>query len=165
MTAKTAMRPIGPQTKVSSVLNEDLFLPPGDTARDPSAQRGDFPCSNARIAYPLEIYPSAEYRFAATRRFRLDEVGCARRMRRETLESLRRHIQSDASLSSGYTTDSDGSMGREARFAGETPWGSGGPPRPLGPPDPVGLNDLAPRSDRHERRTNQCGRRRTENAG
>ena len=121
VTAKTALGPIGPQTKVSSVLHEGLLLPPGDTARDPSARPDDFPWSNARIAYPLEIYPSAEYRFAATRRFRLDEVGCTSRMRRGTLESLKRRIQSDANLSSGYTTDSDGAMRHEASFAGETP--------------------------------------------
>ena len=121
MTAKTAMGPTGPQTKVSSVLHEESFLPPGDTARDPSALRDAFPWSNTRIACPLEVDLSNEYRFAATRRFRLEEVGCASRMRRDTLESLERRIHSVANLSSGHTTDSDGAMRREASCAAETP--------------------------------------------
>jgi hypothetical protein len=158
--------PIGPQTKVSSVLNEESFLPPGDTARDPSAERDDFPWPNSKIVYPLELYPTAEYLFAPAGRSRLDDVVCGRcRMRREALESLKRRIQSDANLSYGYATDPDGVTRCEASFAGAIPEGLAALSGPHDRPDPAELHHLPSRSDSHDRRTIHCGRRRTASAG
>ena len=148
------------------MLNEELFLPPVDTAQDPSVQRDDFPWPNSKIVYPVELYPTAEHLFAPTGWSRLDDVGGGScRMRREALESLKRCIQSDANLSYGYATDHDGATRCEASFAGETPEDLAALPGPHDRPDPVELHHLPPRSDSHDHRTIHCGRRRTASAG